>query len=225
MSKKNETYPCLKKIKLSEIKGASYNPRKISNEALGRLTKSLAELGDLQPITVNVRTGNTIIGGHQRFKIYQAMGREEIDVWLVDLSEEKEKAANLALNNLAGEFDTQALKDLIEEIDTSSLDLQLTGFSDDYLKNLMSATIPDGPLSLDPENAVTGENAGTRPEAGDYTPPSSSIRMVPVYLTNEEHDGFLEKVRKISDAWKTETATDTIKGCVEKAFEALASKN
>ena len=153
------------------------------------------------------------------------MGREEIDVWLVDLSEEKEKAANLALNNLAGEFDTQALKDLIEEIDSSSLDLQITGFSDDYIKNLMSATIPDGPLSLDPENAVTGENAGATPEAGDYTPPSSSIRMVPVYLTNEEHDGFLEKVRKISDAWKTETATDTIKGCVEKAFEALASKN
>ena len=72
MSKKNEvSYPCLRKIKLNDIKGADYNPRKISNEALGRLTKSLSELGDLQPITVNVRTGNTIIGGHQRFKIYQ----------------------------------------------------------------------------------------------------------------------------------------------------------
>lgn len=221
MSKKNETqsYPCIKKIKVSEIKGADYNPRKISNEALGRLTKSLAELGDLQPITVNVRTGNTIIGGHQRFKIYQAMGREEIDVWLVDLSEEKEKAANLALNNLAGEFDTEALKNLIEEIDNSDLDLQVTGFSDDYIKNLMSATIPDGPLSLDPEASQSGSVENT---SGDYIPPASSIRMVPIYLTNEEHDAFLEKVRKISDAWKTETATDTIKACVEKAHEALS---
>ena len=220
MSKKNETqsYPCIKKIKLSDIKGAEYNPRKISNEALGRLTKSLAELGDLQPITVNVRTGNTIIGGHQRFKIYQAMGREEIDVWLVDLSEEKEKAANLALNNLAGEFDTEALKNLIEEIDSSELDLQITGFSDDYLKNLMSATIPDGPLSLDPESSQSGSVENT---ASDYIPPASSIRMVPIYLTNEEHDAFLEKVRKVSDTWKTETATDTIKACVEKAYESL----
>lgn len=221
MSKKNETqsYPCIKKIKVSEIKGADYNPRKISNEALGRLTKSLAELGDLQPITVNVRTGNTIIGGHQRFKIYQAMGREEIDVWLVDLSEEKEKAANLALNNLAGEFDTEALKNLIEEIDNSDLDLQVTGFSDDYIKNLMSATIPDGPLSLDPESSQSGS---VETASSDYIPPASSIRMVPIYLTNEEHDAFLEKVRKISDAWKTETATDTIKACVEKANEALS---
>jgi hypothetical protein len=221
MSKKNETqsYPCIKKIKLSEIKGAEYNPRKISNEALGRLTKSLAELGDLQPITVNVRTGNTIIGGHQRFKIYQAMGREEIDVWLVDLSEEKEKAANLALNNLAGEFDTEALKNLIEEIDSSEMDLQITGFSDEYLKNLMSATIPDGPMSLDPESSQSGS---VEASASDYIPPASSIRMVPIYLTNEEHDAFLEKVRKISDAWKTETATDTIKACVEKAYEALS---
>jgi hypothetical protein len=221
MSKKNETqsYPCIKKIKLSEIKGAEYNPRKISNEALGRLTKSLAELGDLQPITVNVRTGNTIIGGHQRFKIYQAMGREEIDVWLVDLSEEKEKAANLALNNLAGEFDTEALKNLIEEIDSSEMDLQITGFSDEYLKNLMSATIPDGPMSLDPESSQSGS---VEASASDYIPPASSIRMVPIYLTNEEHDAFLEKVRKISDAWKTETATDTIKACVEKAHEVLS---
>jgi len=222
MSKKNEvTYPCLKKIKLSEIKGADYNPRKISNEALGRLTKSLSELGDLQPITVNVRTGNTIIGGHQRFKIYQAMGREEIDVWLVDLSEEKEKAANLALNNMAGEFDTEALKDLLEDIDTSQIDLQLTGFSDENLKSLMSATIPDGPLSLDAEQAQAG---GGDIEAGEYSPPASSIRMVPIYLTNEEHDGFLEKVRKLGDSWKTETATDTVKACVEKAFQELAPK-
>ena len=222
MSKKNEqTYPCLKKIKLSEIKGADYNPRKISNEALGRLTKSLAELGDLQPITVNIRTGNTIIGGHQRYKIYQAMGREEIDVWLVDLSEEKEKAANLALNNMAGEFDTEALKDLLEDIDTSQIDLQITGFSDENLKSLMSATIPDGPLPLDAEQAQAG---GGDIDAGEYIPPASSIRMVPIYLTNEEHDGFLEKVRKLGDSWKTETATDTVKACVEKAFQELAPK-
>jgi len=222
MSKKNEqTYPCLKRVKMDEIKGANYNPRKISNEALGRLTKSLSELGDLQPITVNVRTGNTIIGGHQRFKIYQAMGREEIDVWLVDLSEEKEKAANLALNNMAGEFDTEALKDLLENIDSSQIDLELTGFSDESLKSLMSATIPNGPLSLDGDQAQDGTG---NIEAGDYLPPSSSIRMVPIYLTNGEHDEFLEKLRKIGDAWKAETATDTVKACVEKAFKELTPK-
>jgi hypothetical protein len=48
--------------------------------------------------------------------------------------------------------------------------------------------------------------------------------MVPIYLTNEEHDGFLEKVRKLGDNWKTETATDTVKACVEKAFQELAPK-
>ncbi|NBW14770.1 MAG: hypothetical protein EBR82_42905 [Caulobacteraceae bacterium] len=89
-------YPKILRLKLSEIQGAGYNPRKITSEAMGRLTKSVADLGDLQPITINVRTGNRIIGGHQRFKIYQAMGRDEIDVWAVDLPEDKEKVANLA---------------------------------------------------------------------------------------------------------------------------------
>ncbi len=56
-------YPKLQKMKLSELNPAPYNPRKISSDALGRLTKSLHELGNLQPITWNAKTGNIEIGG------------------------------------------------------------------------------------------------------------------------------------------------------------------
>ena len=69
-------YPCMVTKKIGELSPAKYNPRKISDEALGRLTKSLAELGNLQPITWNARTGN-LVGGHQRLKCYQAMGKTE----------------------------------------------------------------------------------------------------------------------------------------------------
>jgi ParB-like chromosome segregation protein Spo0J len=137
-----EGYPKLQKMKLSELRPASYNPRKISSDALGRLTKSLSELGNLQPITWNAKTGN-IVGGHQRLKCYSALQKEEVEVWAVWLDEAQEKAANIALNKLSGEFDLPALKDILEEIDTGEIDLDITGFGADELADLMEQTKPD----------------------------------------------------------------------------------
>jgi len=135
-------YPKLQKMKLSELNPAPYNPRKISSDSLGRLTKSLSELGNLQPITYNAKTGN-IVGGHQRLKCYSALGKDEVEVWAVWLDETQEKAANIALNKLSGEFDLPQLKDLIEEIDTGEIDLDITGFGEDELAELMEQTKPE----------------------------------------------------------------------------------
>ena len=135
-------YPCMLTKKLSELCPAKYNPRKISSDALGRLTKSLSELGNLQPITWNAKTGN-IVGGHQRLKCYSALQKEEVEVWAVWLDEAQEKAANIALNKLSGEFDLPALKDLIEELDTGEIDLDVTGFGVEELAELMEQTKPD----------------------------------------------------------------------------------
>ena len=135
-------YPCLLTKKISEISAAKYNPRKISDEAMGRLTKSLAEFGNIQPITWNARTGN-VVGGHQRLKVYKAMGKTEVDVWAVDLDEQKEKAANIALNKLSGEFDMPMLKDILEEIDTGDLDMEITGFGMDEIALMMEDAHPE----------------------------------------------------------------------------------
>ena len=135
-------YPCLLTKSIKELSPAKYNPRKISDEAMGRLTKSLAEFGNIQPITWNVRTGN-VVGGHQRLKVYKAMGKTEVEVWAVDLDEQKEKAANIALNKLSGEFDLPMLKDILEEIDTGELDLEITGFGMDEIALMMEDAHPE----------------------------------------------------------------------------------
>ena len=135
-------YPCLITKKISELTPARYNPRKISSDALGRLTKSLSELGNLQPITWNAKTGN-IVGGHQRLKCYQALQKDEVEVWAVWLDEAQEKAANIALNKLSGEFDLPQLKDLIQELDTGEIDLDIIGFGAEELASLMEQTAPD----------------------------------------------------------------------------------
>ena len=138
----NEKYPRLITKKISELSPAKYNPRKISSDALGRLTKSLSELGNLQPITWNAKTGN-IVGGHQRLKCYSALQKEDVEVWAVWLDEAQEKAANIALNKLSGEFDLPALKDILEEIDTGEIDLDITGFGMEEIAELMEQTKPE----------------------------------------------------------------------------------
>jgi ParB-like chromosome segregation protein Spo0J len=109
---------------------------------LGRLTKSLSELGNLQPITWNAKTGN-IVGGHQRLKCYSALGKDEVEVWAVWLDEVQEKAANIALNKLSGEFDMPKLKDILEEIDVGEIDVDITGFSLEEISKMMEASMPE----------------------------------------------------------------------------------
>jgi len=135
-------YPKLIIKKINELVPAKYNPRKISSDSLGRLTKSLSELGNLQPITWNAKSGS-IIGGHQRLKCYEALGKDKIEVWAVWLNDRQEKAANIALNKLSGEFDMAQLKDILEELDTGDIDLDITGFGADEMAELMEQTPPE----------------------------------------------------------------------------------
>jgi len=135
-------YPCLISKKISELSPAKYNPRTISSDSLGRLTKSLSELGNLQPITWNAKTGN-IVGGHQRLKCYSALKKDEVEVWAVWLDEAQEKAANIALNKLSGEFDMPKLKDILEEIDVGEIDVDITGFSLEEISKMMEASMPE----------------------------------------------------------------------------------
>jgi len=135
-------YPCLISKKISELSPAKYNPRTISSDSLGRLTKSLSELGNLQPITWNAKTGN-IVGGHQRLKCYLALGKDEVEVWAVWLDDAQEKAANIALNKLSGELDMPKLKDILEEIDVGEIDVDITGFSLEEISKMMEASMPE----------------------------------------------------------------------------------
>lgn len=50
----------------------------------------------------------------------------------------KMKKLNVALNKISGEWDFALLKDLLEELDASSIDVELTGFDIDEMENLMT---------------------------------------------------------------------------------------
>jgi len=66
------------------------------------------------------------------------LGIEKVEVSVVDLTPVKEKALNIALNKIQGEWDFPKLKDLLEELDTGGFDIEITGFDNAEIEDLMT---------------------------------------------------------------------------------------
>jgi DNA modification methylase len=121
----------IRKIPISKIKPSIYNPRRNlqpGDPEYEKLLKSINEFDCVEPLVWNRRTGN-LIGGHQRLKILLARGDTEVTCSVVDLPLEKEKALNLALNKISGDWDNEKLTNLLDElIRIPDFDIELTGF-------------------------------------------------------------------------------------------------
>ena len=127
----------IEKMKVSDLKYAPYNPRKIDDKELAKLKRSISEFGYVEPIVWNKRTG-FVVGGNQRLKALRELEIEEVDVVVVDLDDAKEKALNVALNKISGEWDFPKLKDVLTDIDTGDFDIELTGFDLDEIADLIT---------------------------------------------------------------------------------------
>jgi len=127
------------KVKIDLLKPAEYNPRKTlkpKDKEYQKIKNSIEEFGYVEPIIVN--KDMTVIGGHQRINVLKDLGYNEIEVIIIDIDKTKEKALNIALNKITGEWDNSKLADLLLELDSENYDLALTGFEDNEIENLMA---------------------------------------------------------------------------------------
>lgn len=115
---------------------AEYNPRvelRAGMQEYEKLKKSIQEFGYVEPIIVNDNTGN-VVGGHQRINVLKDLGYKEVEVVHVNLDDAHEKALNIALNKISGNWDAEKLEDLLRDINLNTdLDVEFTGFDSDEL--------------------------------------------------------------------------------------------
>lgn len=115
---------------LDEIKFDSYNPRKDlkpTDSEYQKIKNSIETFGLVQPFVVN--SDNTLISGHQRFKVCKELGIEVVSCVVLDIDKTKEKALNIALNKITGVWDLDKLSDLIDELNMSDFNFDF-GFDD-----------------------------------------------------------------------------------------------
>ena len=146
----------IREIRLSELHPASYNPRKKlkkGDKEYEKIKQSLLKFGYVDPIIVNKDL--SVIGGHQRLTVLKDLDFETAKCVIVDLSKEDEKALNIALNKITGQWDDQLLADLLLDLQESDFNLDLTGFEppeiDDILSNVHDKDLSDDDFDVEEE--------------------------------------------------------------------------
>lgn len=136
------------------------NSRTHSDEQIDQLVNSIKEFGFTNPILVNEEGG--IIAGHGRVLAAQRHGMDKVPAVIVTgLTEAQQKALVIADNQLAlnAGWDLDKLKLEIGALEELDFDLNVLGFENDFLKDLMADTtegetdadsvpdIPDDPVT------------------------------------------------------------------------------
>jgi len=125
----------VEKVNINDLIFPEYNPRrelKPGNEEYKNIKNSIEKFGYIDPIIIN--KDNTIIGGNQRGNVLKDLGYNDIDVIRLSLNKIDEKALNIALNKISGEWNNQKLYELLKDFEEDNF--LVTGFDNEEFKEL-----------------------------------------------------------------------------------------
>ncbi len=128
----------IQKIKIDKLIPATYNPRKDlkpNDPEYIKIKNSIENFGFVSPLIIN--KDMTVIGGHQRLKVLKELGFIELECIVVDLDKTNEKALNIALNKIQGDWDEGKLEELLQELKLQDFDTNLTGFDFDEVDEML----------------------------------------------------------------------------------------
>ncbi len=156
----------IEKLQIRQIKKAEYNPRvelKSGDPAYEKLKNSIETFGFCEPLVFNRRTGH-LVGGHQRLTVLKDLGYTEAEAVVVDLPLEQEKALNIGLNKIQGDWDEHKLALLLDDLTkVPEFDVGLTGFETEEISDLLDRALDADPPqtkeeNFDVEDALDREN-------------------------------------------------------------------
>lgn len=157
----------VEQVPLEQLRPDPANPRRIGEEELDALTRSLRQFGFVQPVVAR-REDQTVIGGHQRLVAARRLGLTTVPVIWLDLTTEQARLLGLALNKISGTWDEQLLARLLADLQTAAgIDLTLSGFGEDEVRDLLRSLETrdkrERPESFDLDSAI--EEATRAPTA------------------------------------------------------------
>lgn len=186
-------------FKLSELVSTDWNPRvsiRDDDQLYQNLHRSISKLGYIDPIIVNTKNGkNSIVAGNQRYQILCDLAKNdgikledtEVDAVVVDYSDDVEVAANIAHNNIHGDWLTIKLREELENLKSVSDDLvELTGFDEDQLLEMLAT-----------EDVNDGEDQGSDDFCLKLYLPQEYQSLFDFYCSLNSEEDFKKEVMKI----------------------------
>jgi site-specific DNA-methyltransferase (adenine-specific) len=141
----------IKKVKIAEVKPNPNNPRLIKDDKFKKLVKSIQDFPDMlnvRPIVVN--TDMVVLGGNMRLKAIKEAGIKEINVDIVDWTEQQQKEFIIKDNASFGEW---AWDDLANNWDAEELTdwgLDIPNFETEVLEaEEDDFAVPEGGIETD----------------------------------------------------------------------------
>lgn len=171
------------------------NPRKNLN--IDKVASSIKEFGFQQPIVVD--KNYTIIVGHTRFEAAKKLGLKEIPVQIADLTEHQARSYRIADNRLNQDatWDTKLLNLEFNDLLSNNINLDILGFSNDELDNLLLKTDEESDIDLN-------ENIESQEER------INDIKMVQLFFNPENDALFKEAIEKISKRDNIDNISDAV---------------
>ena len=171
------------------------NPRKNLN--IDKVASSIKEFGFQQPIVVD--KNYTIIVGHTRFEAAKKLGLKEVPVQIADLTEHQARSYRIADNRLNQDatWDTKLLNLEFNDLLSNNIDLDILGFSNDELDNLLLKTDEESDIDLN-ENIESQEQR------------INDIKMVQLFFNPENDALFKKAIEKISKRDNIDNISDAV---------------
>lgn len=135
-------------VPLARLKPNPRNYNKHPAQQIELLAKNIKAVGWRHPITVSKLSG-LIVAGHARYEAAQKLGLSCAPVNFQNFKDASEEMAVMIADNRLAELaepDMPALKDMLLELDTGAMDVELTGFDEQAVEDLMTACPPGSDL-------------------------------------------------------------------------------
>lgn len=186
-------------LSLDQIRPYERNPRR-NDAAVAAVAGSIREFGFQQPIVVDEK--GIIIAGHTRYKAASQLGLQEVPVVVAsDLTPAQIKAYRIADNKLGelAEWDLDLLAEELAELEAAHADLDLLGFDDAELTELLLGGVvdgitdpdavpdpPDDPISQPGDVWLMGDHRLRCGDSADMTQLASLLDGADIHLVNTD---------------------------------------
>jgi len=176
-------------VPLEQLDPNPRNPNRHTPAQIALLAKNIMALGWRHPIIVSNQSGY-IVSGHARLDAARQLGIAEAPVDFQDFRTQAEEMSYLIADNRIAELaerDAAAIKDLLQELDTGSMDMDLTGYLAADLEHLMTQVhVEDSGAPEDDPEPAAGELSNTIFSFGQYRFP----------VTRDDYLAWQEQIRQ-----------------------------